>query len=269
MLRLSCGRAEVIIIEACGGGFFVHEENDKATALKPALFLHIQKTAGTAIFQMALKHYGYGNLISHGDYMGHIPQDAAHVPFVSGHFGYDFARALMPGRYSFTFLRDPIERVLSLYYFCREQDPNQFSTYKLAHELDLDDYLLAGLDGSSSVIRAHIWNNQVWQLACGFGNLQKRQSLDYDKNELLELAISHVQEFSYIGFKDTIDADSAVIFSELGIPPIPELPKFNVTNKKPSYLNLPASTKELLKELTSLDQQLYDHARANRANRAN
>jgi hypothetical protein len=101
---------------------------------------------------MARRYYGIGNLISHCDFVGHAPQEFAHVPFVSGHFGYDFARVLMPDRYSFTFLR----------------------------------------------------------------------------------------------------------------PSIIELPKSNVTSRKPSYENLPSSTQEMLREVTSLERLLYDDVRATR-----
>ena len=35
----------------------------------------------------------------------------------------------MDKRYSFIFLRNPIERVLSYYYFCKSRDPKEFEIY--------------------------------------------------------------------------------------------------------------------------------------------
>lgn len=77
-----------------------------AAGTVPALFLHIQKTAGTSLVNMARRYYG-DNVISHADYCTVAPDEIKKFGFISGHFGYAFARPLMQGRYSFTFLRDP------------------------------------------------------------------------------------------------------------------------------------------------------------------
>jgi hypothetical protein len=36
---------------------------------RPALFLHIQKTAGTTMVTLAQQHYGRENVASHGDFV--------------------------------------------------------------------------------------------------------------------------------------------------------------------------------------------------------
>ena len=100
--------------------------------ISPALFLHIQKTAGTSIIDLARPHYGL-SMTSHGDCWGYPPQYFDNTPFVSGHIGYDYARHIMESRYSFTILRDPIERVLSMYYFCRKQKSTEFDIYRAAN----------------------------------------------------------------------------------------------------------------------------------------
>ena len=53
-------------------------------------------------------------MISHGDFSGYKPEDLYNTYFISGHFGYYYARSLMATRYSFTILCDPVERVLSI-----------------------------------------------------------------------------------------------------------------------------------------------------------
>ena len=83
--------------------------------MRRALFLHTQKTAGTSIQAMARATYGEDAVCSHADYIALGQAGCAALPFVSGHFGYCFAQPLMQGRYCFTFLRDPIDRLVSLY----------------------------------------------------------------------------------------------------------------------------------------------------------
>src|SRR5574337_1375816 len=182
-----------------------------ARKLRPTVFLQIKKKAGTTIIELARSAYGIHNVMSHDDYlkgMNYFPSrgevkvdekvlhDFNGIPFLSGHFGYGFAKRYMPGRYSFTFLRDPIERVLSFYYFCKGSDPKEFALYKLSQQVTLDEFLQMGLVDPE--IKTFIWNNQVWQLACGFGVVDSRPLSAFEGIELLELASKHLDEFSYV-----------------------------------------------------------------------
>ena len=224
----------------------------------PALFLHIQKTAGSSIVHLARQFYG-ASLTSHGDCWGLPPEQFRDVGFVSGHIGYDYARHLMKKRLSFTFLRDPAERILSMYYFCRTRDPAEFAIYRKAHELDLPQFLEAGL--TDPFMRMRIWNNQVWQLAHGYTHLDRRTVDDFSEAELLSMAKEHLLEFSHIGFTDTFDTDAAVIMAALGFPKMQQMPKLNTSPDRPDITSLSPLIRSLLDELTVLDRELYDYAR--------
>lgn len=239
----------------------------------PAIFMHIQKTAGTSIVHIARKHYGNENVVSHGDYLagwegrsldaivaarGRSPDDFHKFAFVSGHFGYDFARALMGGRYSFTFLREPRERILSYYYFCRTRDPREYEIYELAQGQSLDEFLKCGLQ--SAALKACIWNNQTWQLANGYGNLNGRRIETFGDSELLACAVAHLREFSYIGFAENFEADRDRILEALNIEPPKERVVSNANPGRPRVEDLPRSTVSLLDELTELDRMLYREA---------
>jgi hypothetical protein len=237
---------------------------------KPAIFMHIQKTAGTTLVNLVRSTYGNDNIISHGDYLhgiNHSPMkchfmvnnqalaDFYCVPFLSGHFGYDFTKRYMEGRYSFTFLRDPVERVLSFYYYCRNQKPDLFEIYKICQSMTLDEFLNAGLVESD--VRSFIWNNQVWQLACGFGNLDNHGISSFHPRELLDLAVKHIKRFSYVGFAETFEKDRDVILENLGIGIPQGTVVVNANPGRPMYHDLPLPTKMLLLEMTELDRELY------------
>lgn len=249
-----------------------------AKNLKPALFLHIQKTAGTAIIELAKFAYGSRNVISHGDYLrgvqyspsaGNVQVDERvlqqfhNIPFLSGHFGYGFAKPYMADRYSFAFLRNPVERVLSFYDYCKKQDPNVYAINRLCQQVPLDELLRMGL--VDPAVKSYIWNNQVWQLACGFGNLENRGLSSFEGNELLELALEHLDTFSYVGFAETFEGDRKRIAHDLGID-LPNKKFFSNTNpERSSFDALPRATKHLLLELTELDRVLYEKAWAKKA----
>jgi hypothetical protein len=222
---------------------------------KPALFLHIQKTAGTSIVQLAAKYYGNTNVASHGDYVGKNPQDFIGVGFVSGHFGYNFAEQLMPGRYSFVFLRNPVERILSFYYFCRTRNPSELPIYRLAHKLTLEDFLAASTE--NELIKRRVWNSQVWRLASGPGPGSSRVD-DMPMNDMLNRAMENIENFSYVGFTETFETDFQVIMRELNFPPNCLPLRENVTHGRATAADHPSSTIRMIENLTQLDCRLYD-----------
>jgi hypothetical protein len=223
--------------------------------LKPAVFLHIPKTAGTSIVRLARRHYGRANWCSHGATIGRESEEFKKKRFVSGHFGYDFARPLMLNRYSFTFLRDPVDRILSFYYFCKTRDPNEFPAYKLVHENSLDRYLELAIESK----QIPVWNFQARLLAYSWEYLP-----EYTEDELVDMAIRHLGEFSHVGFTETFDHDVEKIVSGLGIVGVKRLNKSNVTRDRAIYGELPSNIKKLLERASELDRRVYDYAWAHR-----
>ncbi len=226
-----------------------------------ALFLHVQKTAGTSIVEMAAKHYGRADCISHGGYSGRQYEEFINTKFVSGHFGYDYVKALLPERYSFTFLRNPVERILSLYYFYRANDPETFPMYRIAHENGLADFLRLGL--VDPLVKSRIWNNQVWQLACGWANPSNRRISSFSQDDLLSLAKEHLADFSHVGFTESFDHDMLIIAEALNMALPNKIVKSN-SNSRPALGDIGVVERELLAELTCLDQNLYEYAKKQR-----
>jgi hypothetical protein len=58
--------------------------------LKPVVFLHLQKTAGTSIINVARQNGSpiTGDKFAQPEFM---ERRFGNIPFISGHFGYDFA----------------------------------------------------------------------------------------------------------------------------------------------------------------------------------
>lgn len=221
----------------------------------PALFLHIRKTAGTSIVQMAMDHYGYENVCNHGSYMGKSPDRLKKFPFISGHFGYDFAQELMPDRFSFTFLRDPIERIISLYCFCRTRDPEEFPIYRAASEHDLYGFLQAA--GDNDLVRSYISDSQVWCLASGPG-FYETVTDEMSAEERFHRALANAGRLSFIGFTETFDDDARLILRALKMKTVQTVRHDNATQDKIAISMLPARTVHLLEELTRWDRKLYD-----------
>jgi hypothetical protein len=204
---------------------------------------------------MAMEHYGDENVCSHGDYMGMSPSQLKKFSFVSGHFGYDFAQELIPERFSFTFLRNPIERIISLYCFCRTRDPEEFPIYRAACEHDFDGFLQAVND--NNIVRSYISNSQVWCLASGPGFAEIAGD-ELPEDEMSDLAITNASLFSFIGFTETFEDDVGQIINALDMEAVQTAKHENVTQDKIVVSDLSAQTIELLEELTQWDRKLYD-----------
>jgi hypothetical protein len=224
---------------------------------RPAVFIHIQKTAGTSVTETVWQYY-VDSIISHGDFMNHTPESLKQFRFVSGHFGFEFVRELVATRYSFTFLRDPVERVLSFYYFCRTRDPKEYEIYAAAHQMPLADFLRAGR--APGLVYAHISDQQAWQLAWGWQRPQVRMKRDVPNDELLALAKANLRKLSFVGFAETFDADFRKIMTDLGLPPPAKAPRSNATGPRPGKASLTAEELQLIREVTPLDQAIYDEA---------
>lgn len=226
--------------------------------MKPALFLHIQKAAGTSVQDMAREAYGNDQVISHGEFLTLGIEGCRHYSFVSGHFGYAFAKPLMEGRYCFTFLRDPIERLLSLYEFCLTRDPKEHPIYAIAQKTGLDGFFS---DSHGPDHFSAIWNHQVWQMTYGWGEMLAggagTDPLLVNSDELLQKAKINLATFDHVGFVSNFDADIAVVFRAIGAR------KFlrrwsNASVRRGSTLS--SSVRSQMEKISELDHELYDYA---------
>lgn len=163
----------------------------------------------------------------------------------------------MEDRFTFTFLRDPAERILSMYHFSRNRDPSEFEIYKMACEMDLPTFLHAGL--SVPAVQECIWNNQVWQLAHGYTHLDDQRINDFTEAELLSLAKEHIDKFSYVGFTETFTADVTVVLKALRLPKPNVMPVFNAMPDRPKLKEQSPGVRAMLDKLTELDRQLYEY----------
>ena|ERR1035437_2729939 len=97
-------------------------------------------------------------------------------------------------------------------YIPTEQGEIRLEHYQRSNALDLNAFLNAAV--ADPWIKKNIWNNQVWQLAHGYAHLDNRTVSDFDEEELLDLAIEHLGDITYVGFTETFDADCRFIFSK-------------------------------------------------------
>ncbi len=123
----------------------------------PVVFIHIPKTAGTAVTNyFASQCGGTGDLPPPfvGDYSIYAGESSRY-PFIAGHFAYWKMRAVVPHGQFVTFLRHPIERAISLYrswkdpsnltdHWRKVMDPERLRLFEWIHRSSLEEVVKSG-----------------------------------------------------------------------------------------------------------------------------
>lgn len=163
-------------------------------------FLHLPRTGGTAITRDILfRNYGHGHWchVNYGSDMqalagAHDPlswskRRRERISLLAGHMPFGFA-AHFPGSSEYvTMLREPVARVVSDYFFCRQNPTNP--AYPFATTLPLAEFVAKGY-GSSQNCYAQ------WLSNAAFG--AKFRSED----EMLDAALKNLSHFSLIGITE-------------------------------------------------------------------
>lgn len=219
------------------------------------VFIHIQKTAGSSIVR-AIKNQAGMDLPSHGDFAGDKRAFHKDDRFFLGHFGFNRIREIPDPKFCFTFLRDPIDRIISLYYFWKEDADNEYPIFQTAKEMDLEAFL----QSENPRVRQHIDNVQTWTFVGDCWGEVRHQYQHLSSTELLEIAKTNLDTLDFVGFQENYRADSETLFQMLGFDAAVGNVAVNKTAGRPRREDLPASTLRLMAPLVELDDELYRHA---------
>lgn len=203
------------------------------------IFIHTPKSAGISLTRYlwrALDERKLGATVLLHDHRG-MPgetreqalEKARHARYVHGHLSWATASELAGDQssYMFTVLRNPRDRIRSLYFFMQNlPDIPAFKDDHYVKGMSPTEFLRAG----DQRIRYLIDNYQVRQLQ---GRLDAYPSDQSPGAAMLERAVETLTKLSYVAFVDTYDDDFRSIVSELGFPLMGKpVPKDNVTKVK-------------------------------------
>jgi hypothetical protein len=218
------------------------------------IFLHLPKTAGTTLAHIIERQYDsiailplYESMF--GEELAAIPQKQMdRLRIVTGHLYFGaHAFSSRPGTY-ITMLREPIDRVISHYYFVRH-DPSNY-LYDLARKMSLKEFV-------ESCDRQEPNNDQT-RLLAGKCNAA---SFGTCSGEMLEIAKRHLAEyFSVVGVTEEFDRSLILMKRILGWRN-PFYRKQNVNEHRLRKENIPPETLRVIQAYNELDIELYRNAR--------
>lgn len=222
-------------------------------------FMHIGKTAGTSFFYLLREHFTKSHAF-HGspEQFDRITNnELIKYDLITGHFSFVHTKKFNSDRYLITFLRDPVERVLSSYCFLREWDglidDSNHAMVDAAKQLSLLEFLKCDNQQVMSVTN----NHQSWALTTDW-----RAYRDTSDEKLLNNAVRNVStKVNFIGLTEYYENSVALFFDDIGLPK-PSIQHFkNVTQKKINSDELNNLERKYIYQLNIVDIEIYNIAR--------
>lgn len=250
--------------------------NHSALSTEPLyLFLHQYKTAGKTLAANVVLNMPWRSIIPlWAGYMGLDPTKRVGHPanpgwvrepaleyikmratpetrILMGHMLYPGVHELVPTTrpaHYFTFLRHPVERVVSLYFYQKYNSTNYWHSELVESNWSLDEWL-----EKSRALWAH--NGQTRHLLLGMHELEcLERELD---PKLLRHAKKYLDHFWFIGLTENFPNDTAYLYGKWRFYKFAEERAINVTNRKDA---LSSKTYDLIAAYNKMDLELYEHA---------
>lgn len=232
-------------------------------------FLHIPKTAGSSLHQFISAHFDPEAVLPvywAGRIDAQIWSAFRSYSYFRGHFSFGWMRRALAERpVTLTMLRDPIERFLSLFAYAQQEPAVHVPIHRAVFErLSVDDY----------VADRHLVRTTGGIFT---GNIDPQTSLlvdDLDEDTLREMggSATHtakgwvetarrlLDSFEFVGISERFEESLLLLCYTFGWRPPVQVPRLNVTRRRPRLDHLSAVTIHRIAEYNKLDVELYEHA---------
>ncbi len=232
------------------------------TGSRTVIFIHIPKAAGTTFYQILHRQYRLEHTwhIERGpnqasiDAFRKLPEEKrTKLSCICGHMTFGLHKWLHQSATYLAFLRRPVERFVSLYYYARDNPGAPLHNEIVQNNLSLEDF-----------VQRHIKMNTT--------NLQTRWisgCVDFDSvmppyddlpSNALDLARENIESyFTVCGLTERFDESLLLMKKILGWKSVVYMRR-NVSKRRPSKSELPSSTIRLIEKSEEQDLALYEFA---------
>lgn len=250
------------------------------------IFHHIPKSAGTSVRATIKSNYRRGEIGElyeferdhrHAGAIGEYYKSLGwwrrrRTKIFCGHAAVSLVPVLEPPFRCFTFLREPVDRVLSLFHFAMEHPGGGFGKPRIAEllqEIDkpLDQVLelTPQLLSEDPVKHRPLWaffNGQIRSLMRDHPKVQS--AVGYDRvleDELHEQALALIERHFILGFQEQFDASLRHVAQELDWQQA-EPKQENITQRRPKRDSVDPELVRRIEEANQLDVRFYRDCQA-------
>lgn len=222
------------------------------------IFLHILKTGGSTLQAILQKQYSEWILANENENVLNketikellIKKNVEGVKCLFGHFPYGVHEQFLKPYQYITFLREPVDRVISLYFYIKNTKGH--SMYNSLQEVSLEEFI------AKEEYKHLVYNHQT-------GYLSGECSLitGYKNKPNLSLAIKNITEdFNVVGIMEMYEESIYLMKQNLNwSDDVFNYSKQNVNKKKPLREKIPREIISKIEELNLLDIKLYNYSK--------
>ncbi|MDQ0218889.1 sulfotransferase family 2 domain-containing protein [Peribacillus cavernae] len=206
------------------------------------IFSHIPKTAGTTIRRIIDNQYDKTRIIRFPQLDMLSAEQLNQTEVLYGHCRFGVHRHFDQSFSYITMLRDPVERIISTYYFALRSPKNRM--HEKVKNMSFPDFIFDETrDGRSPLV-----NHQT-------------RFLSGEKIPDLEKAKENMHEhYTVVGLTEMFDESIFLMKKYLDWNEI-DYSSSNVTNNRPKQNDMPKEVIELIREKNDLDYRLYEYAK--------
>jgi hypothetical protein len=213
------------------------------------IFLHIEKTAGTSLVSYIRESVGEKNFYYTRpellDDESKVKEELSQYKALAGHIRYDQIVKNYQNLFKMTFLRDPIDRILSFYYYAKEVPKTADGITVESKRLNILDFL----DYCKEKNDRRFVNGMTYKIS---------SAVAIDKE--LESAKKNLLDFDFIGIQEYFDDSLRLLSHKTGWKPLAISPKTNRTKNRESKESMEEDVIQKIIEMNQDDIILYNEA---------
>ena len=219
------------------------------------IHLHIPKTGGTTLRDIIQRQYQSEKILmipkldESEDILKEVSTSQINqLKLIQGHLKYGIHNHFHRRAKYFAIIRDPINRVLSTYYYVLSQKNNPQNLSTSNNQMTIYDYVQSG-------VNPFLINGQTQLISGKTGNIDNPI---IKSEELFSLAKENIaNDFLFLGITEMFDETILILKNMLGW----HMPYYSIANRtknKPNYDAVDPTVISFLKEHNQLDIKLYN-----------
>ena len=227
--------------------------------------LHIPKTAGSTLTALMDTNFHVHEIFPGTSIGDCSAEELSQYRLFRGHYDYNVNRFFPKPLVYTTMLREPIERVISLYEFWkRDVERGGGVGDRRERSDDLRRASMEGLEGfvcnEDPWVRLRTCNRQVRQIALGVGGIKTSPSEGIPDDELLDMAKQHLDECAFWGLTERFQESIFLMAYIFGWYPVADVQNLRVAKRKLRKDSVEPAVLQRIQDVNQLDIALYDYA---------